>query len=213
MGKSIEDIWKSGFMDNSSLVAPKVFDIYNRKSISTVDKLLEMGKSNLLYISAGGIVLLILGISNGATLAGILLFGLLMVSVKYGKDQSKKIEGLSKDISSYTYLKAVKAWLDDTIKGYTKLYRILYPGYILTFSIGLLKSDVFKEVLIQVNEKSPELITWLDIPIIWFLPIVVLAALSSIFTQRLYLADLNIVYGSIFRRLDVLIVDMEELVE
>lgn len=213
MGKSIEDIWKNGFTDQSNLVAPKVFDIYNKKSISTVDKLLEMGKSNLLYIAAGGIVLLVIAISNGATIAGVILFTLLMISVKYGKDQSKKIESLNKYNSSYMYLKEVKGWLDETIHGYTKLYRVLYPAMIMTFGIGLLTSDVFKDVLIEINQKSPDLSTFLDVPLVWYLPLIVLAALSSIFTKRLYNADLNIVYGGIFKRLDMLIADMEELAE
>lgn len=211
MEKSIENIWKNGFSDRNNLVAPKVFDLYNRKSINTVDKLLEMGKTNLLFIAAGGIVLLTIAIMNGATLAGLVLFGLLMLSVRYGKKQSQKIEQIDKTQSSYTYLKAVKSWLDETIIGYTKLYRVLYPALILTFSIGFLTSDAFSEELVRISQNSPELLTFLGIPLLWYIPMLILAGASSLFTKRLFNADLNIVYKGVFTRLDALIADMEEL--
>lgn len=211
MEKSIENIWKNGFSDSNKLVAPKVFDLYNRKSINTVDKLLEMGKTNLLFIAGGGILLLIVAINNGATLAGLVLFGLLMISVRYGKKQSEKVKQIDKSQSSYTYLKAVKLWLDETIQGYTKLYRVLYPALILTFSIGLLTSDAFSEVLAHMSQKSPGLLTFLGIPLVWYIPILLLAAASALFTKRLFKADLNIVYKGVFNRLDALISDMEEL--
>ncbi len=210
MEKSIESIWKNGFSDHN-LVAPKVFDLYNRKSINVVDKLLEMGKSNLLFIVGGGIVLLSIAINNGATIAGIVLFCLLMIAVMYGKKQSKKIKELDKTQSSYIYLKLVKQWLDETILGYTKLYRVLYPALILTFSIGFLTSDAFSEGLISIKQNSPDLLTFLGVPLIWYIPIIIVAIASSVFTSRLYKADLNIVYKGVFNKLDNLIADMEEL--
>lgn len=210
MGKSIESIWKNGFTEEN-LVAPKVFDLYNRKSINVVDKLLDMGKYNLLFIAGGGIILLSIAINNGATIAGMVLFALLMIIVLYGKKQSEKIEEIDKTQSSYTYLKLVKQWLDETILGYTKLYRVLYPALVLTFSIGFLTSDAFSQALIDIKQRSPELLTFLGVPLIWYVPIAIVAIASSVFASRLYKADLNIVYKGVFNRLDNLITDMEEL--
>lgn len=211
MEKSIENIWKEGFKKDHHLVAPKVFDLYNRKSINAVDKLLEMGGNNLRYIIAGGIALLILAIYYGATLAGVILFSLLMITVLYGKHQAKKIKLLSKTESSYKYLKLVQDWLNETIDGYTKLYRILYPALIITFSVGLLTSNLFENELLGISERSPELSTFLDVPLIWYIPIIILAIISSVFAGRLYQADLNLVYKSVFNKLETLIEEMEEL--
>jgi len=38
MEKSIETIWKEGFLESDALVAPKLNDLYNQKSIHIVDK-------------------------------------------------------------------------------------------------------------------------------------------------------------------------------
>lgn len=211
MEKSIENIWKEGFTDKNNLIAPRVIDLYNKKSISTVDKLLEMGKANLLYIAGGSIFLLVLSVLGGAVVAGFILFALLMTTVYYGNQQAKKVELLDKTQSSYVYLKSVKQWLDETINGYTKLYRFVYPLAILTFSIGLLTSNVFADELIRISNKSPELITFLNIPLTWYIPILTLAALSALFTRRFYLLDLSIIYKDVFSKLDALIADMEEL--
>jgi hypothetical protein len=42
MTKSIEVIWKEGFVNEAHLTAPKVNDLYNRKSQNIVDKLQSM---------------------------------------------------------------------------------------------------------------------------------------------------------------------------
>ena len=38
MEKSIETIWKEGFMKDDALVAPKLNDLYNQKSANIIDK-------------------------------------------------------------------------------------------------------------------------------------------------------------------------------
>ena len=50
MEKSIESIWKEGFLKSDVLVAPKVNDIYNKKSEHIVDKFTRMFKTNLVVI-------------------------------------------------------------------------------------------------------------------------------------------------------------------
>ncbi len=50
MGRSIEAIWKKGFLDSDSLVAPKVNDLYNQKSKTIIDKFKRMMKVNIYVI-------------------------------------------------------------------------------------------------------------------------------------------------------------------
>lgn len=211
MEKSIENIWKSGFENKNNLVPPKIVDLYNKKSINAVDKLMALGKANIYFIIGGGIILMSIAATHGATIYGIIIFLLLMVSVKYGENQSRKVEQIDKSQSSYSYLLEVKQWLNETIIGYTKVYRFIYPALILIFFMGFLKSDAFSDVLVEINQKSPDLLTFLDIPLIWFTPIVVLCILSILFTARIFKADLNIVYKGVFEKLDTLIEDMEEI--
>ena len=50
MEKSIETIWKEGFIKNDALVAPKLNDLYNQKSIDIVEKFKRMYKLNRIAI-------------------------------------------------------------------------------------------------------------------------------------------------------------------
>ena len=47
MEKSIESIWKEGFLDSNAMVAPKLNNLYNKKSIHIIDKFKRMFKINL----------------------------------------------------------------------------------------------------------------------------------------------------------------------
>ena len=47
MEKSIESIWKQGFLENDAMVAPKLNNLYNQKSIHIIDKFKRMFKINL----------------------------------------------------------------------------------------------------------------------------------------------------------------------
>ena len=38
MEKSIESIWKEGFLKKNALVAPTIYDLYNKKSIHISDQ-------------------------------------------------------------------------------------------------------------------------------------------------------------------------------
>ena len=46
MDKSIEKIWSEGFQDEKYLIPPVINDLYNKKSILTVDKLKSVSKKD-----------------------------------------------------------------------------------------------------------------------------------------------------------------------
>ena len=50
MEKSIESIWKEGFVNDDKLIAPKVNDLYNQKSIDHVSKFKKMYKITVIGI-------------------------------------------------------------------------------------------------------------------------------------------------------------------
>ncbi len=59
MEKSIENIWKEGFLKNDALTAPKINNLYNQKSIHIIDKFKRMFRINLISIVVGSLVFLI----------------------------------------------------------------------------------------------------------------------------------------------------------
>ena len=79
MKKSIETIWKEGFLKNDALVAPKLIDLYSQKSESVVGKLMSMSKINLIIIMIVATGILIGFTFIGATYVGIALFLLFII--------------------------------------------------------------------------------------------------------------------------------------
>ena len=55
MEKSIESIWKEGFLKSDALVAPKLNDLYNQKSEHVVDKVNRLYTINLIVIIVNGV--------------------------------------------------------------------------------------------------------------------------------------------------------------
>jgi hypothetical protein len=211
MEKSIESIWKKGFLETDALVAPKLNDLYNQKSKNTVDKLMRMGKNNLILIMVGASIILLVSLASGAGYAGTILFLLLSAVVYYGIKQNKKVKGIDKALSSYQYLRAVDSWLKETISGYTKMYRFFYPAFLLTFTLGVLFSNYSEGMIKEINERSPDLNAIFGIPVIWMAALFFMAGLSSIFAGTIYKFDLKTVYGRVFKKMEELLADMEEL--
>ena len=74
MEKSIENIWKEGFLKSDALVAPKINNLYNQKSIHIIDKFKRMFKINLIAIVAFSFIFLIVSFFVGIPLMGAIFF-------------------------------------------------------------------------------------------------------------------------------------------
>jgi len=211
MEKSIETIWKEGFLKSDALVAPKLNNLYNQKSKHTIDKLMRMGEINLVAIMIGAFSILLGSIFAGAAYAGAAMFLLLTWVVIYGKKQGGKMKEIDKGLSSYQYIKAVDTWLKEVISGYTKMYRFLYPAFVLIFTFGIWFSNYGENMLNEIKVKSPDHFLIFGIPAIWVLGIILFAGLMSLLAGPIYKFDLYLAYGRVFKKLDEIIADMEEL--
>mgnify|MGYP006193106251 CR=1 FL=1 len=60
MQKSIETIWKEGFLEDDKLVAPKLNNLYNQKSRHLVDKLRRTFRINLIALVIMAIAFLVI---------------------------------------------------------------------------------------------------------------------------------------------------------
>ncbi len=58
MEKSIETIWKEGFLKDDALLAPKLNNLYNQKSMDIVDKFKRMYIVNRIAIVAFAFIIL-----------------------------------------------------------------------------------------------------------------------------------------------------------
>ena len=211
MEKSIESIWKEGFLNTDALVAPKINDIYNRKSKSTVDKLLQMGKVNLSAIVIGALVILLTSFFLKTFLSGILLSALFVWLAVYGHRQAEKIGRVDKGINSYQYVSAVNQRLKEAIASYVRVYRFFYPAFLIVFSLGIWFSEFGQALSDKIVTKYPDIDMMYSIPTYGLLGLLVVAGLTSLFAGSIYRLDLKFAYGNVFKKLDELVADMEQL--
>ena len=211
MEKSIETIWKEGFLKDNTIVVPKINDLYNQKSVHTVDKLMRMGKNNLIVISIGAIVFFIVGIFTGVPIIGALLGLSLLYLVYQGKKLSQRWESTNKGTTSFEYLKKVQQWRYDVMKGFTKTHRVFYPVFIMLLYIGMCQSNYGQENIQKIVVKYPEIDLWYDMPLIATLTALAIGLLMGIFAKSLYTFDIQMIYGNILKKIDDLVADMETL--
>ena len=216
MEKSIENIWKEGFLKSDALLAPKINNLYNKKSIHIIDKFKRMFKINLIAVIAFSFVFLIISYFVGIPWMGILFFITMNLLVIVNKKLLNGLEKIDKGISSYQYLKAFNLWINSQMSINKKIATYLYPIIFMSFIIGFwfkdeegifLGNKLVNEVLIGF----PDVYLIFGIPLIVIVIVGIICALLALFGGKIYQWDVNIVYGRIFRKLKVLLTDMESL--
>lgn len=214
MEKSIESIWKKGFLEKNALVAPKINDLYNQKSQHIIDKFKRTGKTNFYSILVGACVVLILSFFAGVPYAGLAIFAMLGAVMLVSKKQAEALDKIDKGDSSYEYLKDFNDWLKDSMATYAKLYKYLYPLFFLVFILGFTFSNIAVYEGSNVVDKiitDPDTYLWYGLPIFWMLPIIAFTMLVGLFSKRIYQFDLNIVYGNMIRKVEEILLEMEDL--
>lgn len=208
MDNSIENTWKEGFLKEEALIAPRLNRLYDQKSNHLVDRLLRLGKRNVIGIVIGAVVIL-LGFSfAGSWPSGLALFVLLIGLAYYTQIQGKKLAQIDKGVNSYQYLTKLQATLEQMMDNYVPIYRWMYPAIILLFSIGMLNSNFSGKVL---AEQFPGVSTILGVPTALFICIFIFALTFSVLAKRIYQEDVGLIYGPLLRKLEEMIADMEHL--
>ena len=210
MEKSIESIWKQGFLENDAMVAPKLNNLYNQKSIHIIDKFKRMFKINLNALVIFSFFVLVVSFFVKIPVMGVLMFILFNVIVIVNKRLLKGLNDIDKNVSSYQYLKSFDTWMKSQIEVNYKMSRYIYPYIFIAMVSGFGFSSQFRESLNRIlGGYQPYMV--FDIPVFWVLAMIVIIILLAIFGGRIYKWDLNIVYGRIIKKLDELITDMEDL--
>ena len=210
MEKSIETIWKKGFLENDALVAPKINNLYNQKSIHIIDKFKRMFKINLNALVVFSFVVLTAAFFVKIPVLGVLMFILLNVIVIVNKKLLKGLNTIDKNVSSYLYLKSFDVWMKEQISINMKMSRYIYPYIFLAMISGFWFSSDFQETLNRIFGDHQFYLIY-GMPVFWVLGILFIVILLAIFGGRIYKWDLNLVYGRILKKLNETITDMEEL--
>lgn len=210
MNNSIESMWKKGFLASDNLIAPKVNDLYNRKSIHIIARFKRMFKTNLILIVVGASVFLIAGFLIKAPVYGVLIFLLLLLQVVLGYKSMQKLDSLDQTQSSYQYLKEFQSWIKNTMKDYVHLNRLSYPSFFACFFLGMWNSVNMEDVKEHLMS-DPDQLSVFGLPLWIALPGLIILILITIFSKPIYELDIKTIYGGIMTKLDEMVADMEEL--
>ena len=210
MEKSIESIWKEGFLDSNAMIAPKLNNLYDQKSIHIIDKFKRMFKINLNALVAFSFVLLAISFLVKVPVMGGLMFILFNVLVIVNKRQFKSLNKIETNVSSYQYLKSFDGWMQEQIAVNKKMSHYIYPYVFIAMVSGFWFSSAIRESLGRLlDDYHPYMLA--GIPVYWVLAMLVIVVVLGFFGGRIYKWDLNLVYGRILKKLAELIADMEEL--
>jgi len=211
MKNSIEEIWKEGFLNEKSLVAPKINDLYNQKSKELVDKMKRMYRNNLIAIVSMSIVFPIWYYFLDAIWQGVAISILMLLTVWYSIRQKRSIKTLDHGATSLEYLKSVDRLLKDALSRGEKVLRFTYPLYFL-IAMSILWSAWNKGPLTsKMYQKYPDIIFVGSVPLFALIIAGVITLLMFYFSRRIYRWDVGLIYGRVFRKLEETIAEMEEL--
>ena len=210
MEKSIESIWKEGFLQKNAMVVPKLNNLYNKKSIHIIDKFKRMFKINLNALVVFSFVVLPVSFFVKIPVMGIMMFILFNVIVIINKRLLKGLDKIDKNVNSYQYLKSFDTWMQEQIAINVKMSSYIYPYVFIAMVSGFWFSNDIRETSNRIlGNYQPDMIY--GMPIYWMASMFVIIILLAIFGGRIYKLDLKIVYGGLLKKIAELISDMEDL--
>ncbi|SDE99036.1 hypothetical protein SAMN05421636_109145 [Pricia antarctica] len=210
MEKSIENVWKAGFLKKDALIAPKINNLYHQKSIHIIDKFKRMMKVNMYLILIFAFLQLGVYAALGTPIAGAFIFFLLIRVCWISMKRANTLKKIDANVSSYDYLKLFNSWLKMAISNNIKLMRFFYPLIFLAALMPIVHALKAEEMTNEAILNSGFHLIY-GIPTFMWIIALVIAVLMYVFGGRIYQWDLNWVYGRVFKKLDELIADIEEL--
>lgn len=211
MEKSIESIWKEGFATSNDLLAPKLNDLYTRKSIHFIDRFTRLFRINLIAIAAFAGVLLLCSLIAGIPIVGGVLFLLFMYLAVVGKKEIKKLKSIDKNQNSFQYIFEFDRWLKGVINLYARVYKLFYPLFFLALCAGIWRTGLGSIMVKKVMVLFPELYLYNGFPVVWLFLIGVMTLLLFKFGGDIYRLDMKLTYGRALQKLEDMLADMEEL--
>ncbi len=211
MENSIENIWKQGFLNESSLVAPKINNLYNQKSIQIIDKIKRKMKIQLIIAINGIIFILVTYSLMKAIWEGIAISTMFLLTIIYAIRQNRNFTALNYGASSLDYLKSFDRLLTDRLLKSEKIFRFTYPIYFLIASSAAWTSWSNHGITQKWHQKYPDHIYVGDAPLYAIIIIGVLTLLILCFSDKIYRWDVRLVYGRVFDKLKNTIAEMEQL--
>jgi hypothetical protein len=198
-------------LNETSLVAPKINDLYNRKSKHMVDKIKRMFRINVIAIIIVSIVFPIIHYFLDALWQGTAASLLLLLTAWYSIRQMHSLKTLDQGVTSFDYLTSFNRWLKDVLSRSEKVVRFSYPLYFM-IAISTIWSAWNKgELTSKMYQKYPDVIFIGAVPLFAWIIAGVATLLMFYFSGRIYRWDVRLIYGRVFDKLEETIAEMEKL--
>ena len=200
MDKSIEEIWSEGFQDEKYLIPPVINDLYNKKSILTVDKLQSVSKKDNWSIIPLSIIILIFFIIKSKLLFGLYISALMLSLFFLNRKKLKFLYTINTSQSCFQYLGKLQEMIKNNVKSTTRLLGIGLPffGY-LGLCIFVFESNMENFILETYSSKQ-----------LLIKSIIILMSLSVIGIISFRLAN-YLVYGRLIKKIDEMIDELNLL--
>jgi hypothetical protein len=212
MKKTIEATWRDGFLASDALVAPKVNNLYTRKSTHIVDRIQRMQRINEIAIVIGSPIgwalLSLVGIPYTGAIICAAWVGLIVVRrLSY----VAQFDAPCSSLDSYQYLKTFQQWLKGRLAWGRKVQRHLYAVTFLAIAIGLVSSAGGQQVIRLIAESYPDIRVVNGVPLVLVAGVVAMTIVVDLLGGVIFDFDVNSVYRPVFRKLDQMVAEMEEL--
>jgi len=140
----------------------------------------------------------------------------MMMVVIINKRLLNGLNSIDKGENSYQYLLAFNQWIKKQVAINKKMSTFLYPVIFMSLIIGFWFKDaegipLGERLVGEVLYGFPDIYMIHGIPLIGIVVAFLILGLLAFFGGRIYLWDVNIVYGRIFKKLDELLADLESL--
>jgi hypothetical protein len=211
MENSIEAIWKQGFLNESSLVAPKINDLYNKRSIHIIDKMKRLYRINIIIIVNMAILIPITYYFMHATWQGVAYSVMLLLTLWYSLRQNRDFKALNYGATSLDYLRSFNSLLNDRLSKSEKIFRFSYPLYFLISTSAAWSIWSSHGITQKWHQKYPDRIYIGDAPLFALIIVGVATLLILYFSDKIYRWDVRLVYGRVFDKLKETIAEMEKL--
>jgi hypothetical protein len=103
------------------------------------------------------------------------------------------------------------SWLKSSTKVIASYYRIFYPMFFLVMAIQGIVSETGGVLIAKLLVALPTDILMFGLPYYVVIVIAVITLVFAKYAETLYRWDINIVYGTQFKKLEALIEDMKAL--
>jgi hypothetical protein len=129
---------------------------------------------------------------------------------------SKQLNTIDKNKSSYEYLNSFNMWIINMVDVNSKLSTFIYPYIFVAVALGFWFIEVDGKILgdLFINgfiSKFPSTPVVYGFPILLVIPFILIIGILAFFGGKIGKWDINLVYGRIIKRLDMLLSDMEKL--